>query len=760
MKKSHRSRFAIHHNSICHAADYFSAHLLQFLMVFTSLLLSPFISFGSPIQTDSLRGRDLDEVVISVNRMEEVRSEVAEQVAVIDSATISRTDAATMADVLQQNGTLFVQKSQLGGGSPVIRGFEASRVLLVIDDVRMNNLIYRSGHLQNLITVDPSILERTEVLFGPSSTVYGSDALGGVINLRTRQPLFSTDEAVHTHGSGHIRLATAASEKTIQANASVSAGRWASLTAISLSDFGDLRMGERAGTLDSVWGQRFYYADRINGRDTLLKNDDVFIQRNSGYRQYDFLEKVSIKTASGAVHGLDFQYSTSGDVPRYDRLTDPAGAGLKYAEWYYGPQQRLLTAYRLDRPMNGFFNRLKGVASYQSVVESRHSRSFGRAVRTDRTEKVDVGALTVFADHQYDERRLQIGFDAQFSSVDSKAAAVDINTGVSSSQSTRYPDGGNSMYFAAVYAMHCQELNEHLSAEQGIRLTQTNLHSQFNDTTFFPFPFTSVKQQSLSLCGNASVTWRPSEKLRFSLVGSTGFRTPNVDDLSKVFESMPGSVIVPNPELGPERTWSVELNTGAKITQKINWENSFYYTWYDDAIVTAASTFNGADSILYDGAVSRVLSNSNSGQAYLLGCNSSIELSIAAGWNISGTVTYTYGRVMNDTGTSPLDHIPPVFGRIGTRYAYGSFGAEAFLLFNGKKDIRDYYLNGEDNEQYATSVGMPAWYALNLRSYYHLSDHFTVQFGIDNLLDQNYRTFASGIHAPGRNLIFSVRINY
>ncbi|HPD54586.1 MAG TPA: TonB-dependent receptor plug domain-containing protein, partial [Bacteroidia bacterium] len=146
--------------------------------------------------------KDLPELIISANRTLQNRMSIPQQVAAIPASKIRFGNFPTMAEVLQNSGTLFVQKSQQGGGSPVIRGFEASRVLLVIDDVRMNNLIYRAGHLQNVITVDPNILDRVEVLYGPSSTVYGSDALGGVVHLRTRKPEFSTDGTLLAKGSG------------------------------------------------------------------------------------------------------------------------------------------------------------------------------------------------------------------------------------------------------------------------------------------------------------------------------------------------------------------------------------------------------------------------------------------------------------------------------------------------------------------------------------------------------------------------------
>jgi len=117
-----------------------------------------------------------------VGRRDDRIEELPYQIERIVSKEIAFTNAQTSADVLEKNGGLFVQKSQLGGGSPIIRGFEANRVLLVVDGVKLNNAIYRNGHLQNAITIDPAALEQAEVIYGPGSLTYGSDALGGVVH--------------------------------------------------------------------------------------------------------------------------------------------------------------------------------------------------------------------------------------------------------------------------------------------------------------------------------------------------------------------------------------------------------------------------------------------------------------------------------------------------------------------------------------------------------------------------------------------------
>lgn len=119
------------------------------------------------------RSYNTNEVVISANRFEESSEKLSQQVAVIKAKQIAQMNVQTSADLLQNTGLVNVQKSQAGGGSPVIRGFEANKVLMVVDGVRMNNAIYRGGHLQNVITLDQSMLDRMEVLFGTGSLMYG-----------------------------------------------------------------------------------------------------------------------------------------------------------------------------------------------------------------------------------------------------------------------------------------------------------------------------------------------------------------------------------------------------------------------------------------------------------------------------------------------------------------------------------------------------------------------------------------------------------
>ena len=176
----------------------------------------------------------LAEVVV-IGRRDDVEEDIPYTVQNITRKQIALTNSQTSADILRDHAGVFVQKSQMGGGSPVIRGFEANRVLLVLDGVRMNNAIYRNGHLQNSITVDASILERAEVIYGPGSLIYGSDALGGVVHYRTRDPklYYGKDKDGYVSEMNIVtRYATANVEKTIHADLSYGKNKWGTLTCL------------------------------------------------------------------------------------------------------------------------------------------------------------------------------------------------------------------------------------------------------------------------------------------------------------------------------------------------------------------------------------------------------------------------------------------------------------------------------------------------------------------------------------------------
>lgn len=733
-----------------------------------------FILIGIPLlgqRTEKIENKDstkvsyLDEVIIAANKIPELRRTVAQQIKVIAPAFIRNINAQSTADLISNSGVVAVQKSQQGGGSPILRGFEASRVLLVIDGVRMNNAIYRAGHLQNIITLDNNVLERAEILFGPSSTVYGSDALGGVIHFYTRNPeLSKADEGLKFGGNTFVRYGSVNNEKVGHIDFTLAGKKSGALTSVTFSDLGDLRIGEKTNpALGEQFGVRPQYAERSadNTRDVLVQNSDPFVQKSSGYRQWDLLQKFIYQQGKRISHILNFQYSNSVNVPRYDRLTEIQGNGLRFSEWYYGPQKRLLGSYQIKVNELGWIaDGLTATASYQDIEESRYDRRFNNNNRNERVENVNVFGLTVDFQKKTGNHSFRYGIDGQFNTVKSTAHRFHIVTGEVTPQSTRYPDGANSMNQMSVYATHTHQLNDKWTLNDGIRVGGSWLHSAFLDKSFFPFPFDEVNQNYVVSSANVGIIYTPSS-WKFSFMGSSGYRAPNIDDITKVFDSSPGNVVVPNPGLTSEKTINGDLNMTKFFGSHVRAEVVMFGTNFYDAIVVVPATFNGQSVIDYSGTPSNVLSPQNKSKAYLYGYSLSFAADLTDQITITASHNYTRGRVKNiGAAETPLDHIAPAFGRVGIQYSTKKFRSELFTNFSGWKHLKDYSNSGEDNLQYATAKGMPSWYTINIRASYDLNTMFTVQAGIDNLLDLQYRTFASGINSPGRNIFGTVRVKF
>lgn len=710
---------------------------------------------------DTLRNKspELDEVIVYANRFPELAKRVAQTVRVIkDKNTLSL--QANTADILINTGSLFVQKSQQGGGSPAIRGFEASRVLLMIDGVRMNNAVFRAGHLQNIITTDNMILDRMEVLYGPSSTLYGSDALGGVINMYTKNPALSKSGKSEVTGNVLFRYANAIEEGRGHLDVNIGGKQWASFSSVTYGNFGSITQGSKRQSAYPDFGRKGFIVERAGNTDVVVTNPNPEKQSPGGYNQLDVAQKILYQPKENVQHIFNLQFSNSGDIPRYDKLTETSGGNPSFAEWYYGPQIRNMVAYHLSaNKLNGFFQELKLTASFQDIGESRISRRFKNNNKDYRWERVNVFGMNADARHSSEKNELHLGIESYTNYVRSTAERRNIVTGAVSRISTRYSDGPTKMSFNAIYAQHTLNMNDSWTLNSGLRLNVVRLDARFADTTLMHFPFTGATQNNVAVTGNLGLIYASPENLRLALLINSGFRSPNVDDLSKVFDTRAGAVIVPNPGLQPEYTYNVEINFN-QYREKFSYGGSVFYTWFRNAIVADKFIFNGQSNIMYDGVNSEIFANQNKAGAYVYGFSANASCTCIKNTSVEGVFTYTYGKY-NSAGTSvPLDHIPPAYGRVAVKYIKKIWNAEFYTLFNGWKKIADHNPNGEDNQQYATIDGMPGWFTFNIRSLLIVNKHIQAQIAIENLADRNYRYFASGISAPGRNLVLSLRISF
>jgi len=698
----------------------------------------------------------IDEIVFSVNKWSENLSDVSNKILNISEKKIKELSPQTSADLLEKTGEVFVQKSQLGGGSPMIRGFSANRILLSLDGIRMNNAIFRSGNIHNIISIDPNILEGVEILYGPASVMYGSDAIGGAINFKIKDPKFSIDNKIKINGSQNIQYNSSSKSKHYNLFLNIGLKKIASMTSFSFSNFDDLRSGSKRKSKYKNFGKRTEYVKRnyIENIDEIIKNTDHNIQKFSNYSQNNFIQKINYKINDdiNLIYGL--YYSKSSNIPRYDRLIlyDDL-LTPKYAEWYYGPNLFLMNKIELNYFIkNKFFDAFKLNISKQNIEESRISRKFNDLYIKNRIEKVNVHSLNLDFDKKINGKEFFYGYELYTNKINSNAFEKNINTNNEEKISTRYPDRGSNFLINSIYVSY-KKINKNLNYNFGIRGTKANLKSKLS-SDFFNFPFSEIEINTSSISGSFGLIYNYSKNSSLKFLYSNGFRSPNLDDVGKIFDSEPGNIIVPNTELNPEYANNFEINFISR-KQNIEFNGSIYYTNLNNAIIRSNGTFNGLDSIMYDGSLSQVQTLKNSGKAYVFGFSYMINYKINNNLNLKSSVSFNQSK---DLSTKlPLRHSSPIFGQSSINFTKRNIKVSYYINYNGKKDISN-FSPSELNKLYLyTKDGSPAWLTNNISFIYNINYLAKINFSCENIFDIHYRSYSSGISAPGRN--FNIGLN-
>ena len=677
----------------------------------------------------------LDDVVISASKFRKKRENVAYQIQSVDIKQIKNANASTTADLLTVTQGVTIQKSQLGGGSPIIRGFEANRVLLVVDGVRMNNAIYRSGHVQNSITVDPNALEIVEVVFGPSSTIYGSDALGGVVHFYTKKPEFSKNDKTFYKTNAEVRFGTAADEYSFHVSNNIGWDKAANFLSITVKQFGDLRMGKWRQHGYNDWGLITHYVDN----DEMIVNEDPNIQVGTGYKQVDILNNTSWRVNENIFIRLNNQFSTTSNIPRYDNLQDYTNGELKWSEWSYGPQTRLMSSLDINSYKDSkFFDGNNLTLAYQFIEEDRITRKF----QSDEYNNTYIDAHVTSLNWDFTLGKLVYGLELTNNNI--------LSTATEGTQ-TRYPSGGSRLSTAALYGSYKKEVNEHFVWNVGARYSQVFGEMLFNETDPV-FVTDHIKFNNGALTGNINLIYKPTNTWKFDWVASSGFRAPNIDDYGKVFVKR-GDMVIPNPDLTPEYAYNGEMS----ITKK--WENlqvtsNFYYTHLQDVIVKKDLGYTE----FYEYEEVNVQTLMNSPEAYIYGWSLGLKSKITP-W-LFFEESFTWQKGWDVSNEEPLGHIPPAFNKSLLKIKKDKIEYKIWGIYTLGKDIEDMNSSGVDNDDLGTIEGFPSWWTLNMSLQYEFNENLKLQLGLENILDQHYRTFASGISAPGRNVIISLKTNF
>lgn len=701
----------------------------------------------------------LDEIVVSVSRRTEKRAEVPHAIIPIGQEQLMLLQPQTTAGLAATGGEVFIQESQQGGGSPMVRGFSANRLLLVVDGVRMNNAIFRSGNLHNVVLVDPHMIEYAEILLGPGSVIYGSDAMGGVLSFTTFRPRLSTGTHWHTEHSFSARHSTSNQARILHARMGFGRQKWGALFSATYADFGNLKMGRRGP--DDYLRTEYVVPKVYNGTDSIAGNPNQRTQLFTDYHQLNLMGKLRMAPIPGFEMNFSVHYSETGDVPRYDRLIVYRNNRLRYGDWYYGPQKWLMLSGQTEWQASILlFDRLSLISGWQNFTESRNDRNLHSPWLYQREESVGVYNFTLnFFKEPAPDYQLMYGAEFLYNRIHSTGHALNLLSGAQTSAGTRYPDGSEYVS-GALYLSGKTTALDNLVFSSGIRWTRTHMNGTF-DNHIYHFPFTNFSTDNHALNGNLGMVWSPIADWKFNLIASSGFRSPNMDDVAKVFDSEPGNVIVPNPDLKPEYAYNLEGRLIRNFGAEGKIELSVFRTWLTDAMVRRAFPLNGQDSIMYNGVLSKSEALMNADGADIYGFSVQMEQQVFPGTRLFSGLTWMNGA---DSDGNPLRHVPPFFGTVRLVRAIGKFTTEVYSRVNGKvsnarlapeeREKPFLYLPDDNGNPYS-----PAWWTLNVATLWNVSDSFSLSMTLDNIMNKRYRSYSSGIVAPGRNLSFTASVS-
>lgn len=704
---------------------------------------------------------DSHEVVVSATRWPQEAGDIPSKIVTVTSQEAALQNPQTAADLLSLSGDVFVQKSQQAGGSPMIRGFATNRLLYTVDGVRMNTAIFRAGNIQNVISLDPYAIETTEVLFGPGSVIYGSDAIGGVMSFETLTPRFSLSDRPLVTGGASARASSAGDERTGHFDVNVGWKRWALVTSLSSFDYGDLRQGSH-GPDDYL---KPFYVQRQDGVDTVVTQNDPLLQVPSAYSQMNLMQKVRFQPNDAWDFQYGFHWSETSSYGRYDRHCRLRNGLPRYAEWDYGPQKWMMNNLSVThKGRNAVYDQATLRLAQQSFEESRIDRSINDPERHVRVEEVEAYSANLdFVKGAGDRNTLFYGFEYVTDDVTSTGVDEDIVAGTSAPGPARYPQATWESLAAYLTGQH--RLSDRFLLQAGLRYSLYKLDAVF-DTTFYPFPFTTAKIDDGALSGSLGAVYRPSPSWVLSANVATAFRSPNVDDMGKVFDSEPGAVTVPNPDLKAEYATSFDVGVAKVFGEAAKVDLAGYYTSLANAMVRRDFTLNGEEYILYDGVLSRVQAIQNAAVAHVFGIQAGVEVKLPSGFRFSSDLNLQDGEEELDDGSvSPSRHAAPWFGvtRLGyeadrlslqlVAYYQGTFAHEDLAEEERAKD--EIYAHDAEGRTYA-----PGWHTLNFKAMYRLSEAWRVSAGIENITDRRYRPYSSGISGPGRNFVLSLGLTF
>ena len=412
---------------------------------------------------------------------------------------------------------------------------------------------------------------------------------------------------------------------------------------------------------------------------------------------------------------------------------------------------------------SNLYDSLKVSMAYQNFQESRTDRDYQSSIRNIREESVDMYSINLdFKKTLGIKTKLFYGGEYVYNKIMSQGKEENINTNTIFPTVTRYPDG-SSWESAAIYSSIKYKPNPKFVFQSGIRFNHVASKADFTEnSTYLNLPFEFSKINAGAFTGTAGISWSPSDLLQWKLNTSSAFRAPNIDDIGKVFDSEPGSVVVPNENLRPEYAYGGDLGLKLNVKNIFILDLNTYYTYLNKALVRRDYNLNGETEIMYDGELSNVQAIQNASKAWIYGFEVGLEVNFSKKFKLTSQYNVIGGTEEDQDIEVPIRHVAPIFGNTHVIWATNKIKIDAFLNYNNELSFnqfapseveKDYiYALDENGNPYS-----PSWYTLNIRTQYQINKSMFLTVSLENITNQRYRMYSSGISAAGRNLILSLK---
>jgi len=641
-------------------------------------------------------------IVVTATKKELVSFETPDAVSVLTSLELKNTAPRSTAEALIGTTGVWMQKTNHGGGSPIIRGLTGNQTLLLIDGIRLNNGTFRYGPNQYFNTLDVFAIERVEVIRGKGSVLFGSDAIGGVINTITRSPEYFSGKPKFG-GRGKLKYMNKEMEQSAAGELSFQSKNIAILGNVTYKNFGDIFAGS-----------------------------DLGFEQPSGYRETGVNLKAKMRFGSNWQITPAFQYLNQNDVPRYDQV-----AQRGYQTYSYDPQVHQLVYAKAEHfSKNPFFRRISFTVSNQLSEETRKIQKENSVIFQQETDVVKTNGINIEFNSEL-SKNWEAVTGAEFYSdhVESGKTETNNETGDITQKRGLYPNDSEMKNFA-LFSQHSYTLNQ-FRFNFGGRFNLFRIHTvdeEFGEVTLKPN----------SLVGNINIQYFTSEKQQFILSAYSAFRAPNINDIS-TFGNFDYGIEIPSTDLSPEN--SVTLEAGYKKSAEILSFSVFAYnTRLNDQIERVESTYNGNEYI--DGE--KVYKKENISKSNISGIELESGIKIDPHFSFINNITWTYGK--NLENDEPMRRIPPLNGKLALQYSKSKFFAETEYFFAAKQERLS---QGDIDDHRIPEGGTPGWNIINLKASYSWKI-ISLNAGLQNIFNQAYRIHGSGIDGYGRSFWLSL----